>query len=198
MQLGPEQALLTVMLKFQPSLELNQLETIIARLKNRIRQEDPTMKQIFIEPSALDDSTAWAAARTRRTASWSRRSTTARKTRCPVALRSHLNLSMPTYRSASAQIPIRDLQQVNRGSALFFLPQSSVRHPTRRLVPPSKLRCRDVARRSVHCCRRCSAPAAFRWRGDPCALRRLQPAPCTQPAPFSSHLVNLRNPWHSR
>ena len=56
MQLGPEQALLTVMLKFQPSLELNQLETIIARLKNRIRQEDPTMKQIFIEPSALDDS----------------------------------------------------------------------------------------------------------------------------------------------
>jgi len=30
MQLGPEQALLTVRLKFQPSLELNQLETIIA------------------------------------------------------------------------------------------------------------------------------------------------------------------------
>ena len=54
MQLGPEQALLTVTLKFQPSLELNQLETIIARLKNRIRQQDPTMKQIY-QPSALDD-----------------------------------------------------------------------------------------------------------------------------------------------
>jgi len=55
MQLGPEQALLTLTLKFRPGLELDELETIIARLKQQIRQRDPTMSQIFIEPSAFED-----------------------------------------------------------------------------------------------------------------------------------------------
>jgi cation diffusion facilitator family transporter len=53
MQLGPEQALLTVTLKFQDGLGLNQLENVIAGLKQQIRHQDPTIAQIFIEPSAL-------------------------------------------------------------------------------------------------------------------------------------------------
>jgi cation diffusion facilitator family transporter len=54
MQLGPEQALLTVTLKFLDGLELNQLETIIAGLKQQIQHQDPTIAQIFMEPSALN------------------------------------------------------------------------------------------------------------------------------------------------
>jgi divalent metal cation (Fe/Co/Zn/Cd) transporter len=52
MQLGPQQALLTARVEFRDPLSLQQLESSIERLKRRIREEDPTMETIFIEPNA--------------------------------------------------------------------------------------------------------------------------------------------------
>lgn len=56
MQLGPDQALVTVTIKFGSRLDVVELESVIARLKDRIQKEDPTITQIFIEPGvAVDD-----------------------------------------------------------------------------------------------------------------------------------------------
>ena len=53
MQLGPEQALLAVDIKFREHLAVDDLEQIIDRLEARIQQHDPTIKRIFIEVDAL-------------------------------------------------------------------------------------------------------------------------------------------------
>jgi cation diffusion facilitator family transporter len=50
MQLGPDHALLNAKVKFRGSLTLQQLESTIQRLETRIREQEPTMERIFIEP----------------------------------------------------------------------------------------------------------------------------------------------------
>jgi cation diffusion facilitator family transporter len=55
MQLGPESALLTVAVKFRPGIDVQEIESIIARIKRHIQQQDPTIAQIFIEPAKLED-----------------------------------------------------------------------------------------------------------------------------------------------
>lgn len=50
MQLGPQEALLTVRVEFRAPLSLGQLESSIERLKKRIREAEPSMERIFIEP----------------------------------------------------------------------------------------------------------------------------------------------------
>jgi cation diffusion facilitator family transporter len=52
MQLGPRQALLTMKVKFQGPLSLQQLESAISRIKARIQEQEPTMERIFIEPDS--------------------------------------------------------------------------------------------------------------------------------------------------
>ena len=52
MQLGPQQALLTAKIVFRPPLNLEQLETSIERIKERIRQQEPAMVKILIEPDS--------------------------------------------------------------------------------------------------------------------------------------------------
>ena len=56
MQLGPDQALVTVTIKFRSSLNVHELEFVIARLKRRIQKEDSTITQIFIEPESFGES----------------------------------------------------------------------------------------------------------------------------------------------
>lgn len=58
MQLGADQVLLTVKIQFRSGLALQQIEFIIARLKQRVQQPDSAGVQIFIEPSLLDDKSA--------------------------------------------------------------------------------------------------------------------------------------------
>jgi divalent metal cation (Fe/Co/Zn/Cd) transporter len=55
MQLGPEQALLTASIKFRQPLDLPQLESAVNRIKDRIRQQEPTMDRIFIEADPVTD-----------------------------------------------------------------------------------------------------------------------------------------------
>jgi divalent metal cation (Fe/Co/Zn/Cd) transporter len=50
MQMGPQQALLTVEIKFQRTLDILQVESAIERIKERIRQQEPTVEKIFIDP----------------------------------------------------------------------------------------------------------------------------------------------------
>ena len=53
MQLGPEQVLLAVDIKFHRGIRVEDLESIIDRLESRIRASEPTVKRIFIEVEAL-------------------------------------------------------------------------------------------------------------------------------------------------
>ncbi len=53
MQLGPEQVLLTVAIKFRPNLTVRELESTVDRLEKRIRQEEPSIVRIFIEAESL-------------------------------------------------------------------------------------------------------------------------------------------------
>ena len=53
MQLGPDQVLLTVNIRFRRGLDLPQLEATVARLEERIKKEDPTIERIFIEANSL-------------------------------------------------------------------------------------------------------------------------------------------------
>jgi cation diffusion facilitator family transporter len=55
MQLGAEQVLLTVKIKFRAGLTLEQVESVIARLKQRVQQSDSVRVQLFIEPSHLEE-----------------------------------------------------------------------------------------------------------------------------------------------
>jgi divalent metal cation (Fe/Co/Zn/Cd) transporter len=50
MQMGPQQALLTVEIRFQRTLDILQIETAIQRIKERIRRQEPTVERIFIDP----------------------------------------------------------------------------------------------------------------------------------------------------
>jgi cation diffusion facilitator family transporter len=53
MQLGPEQVLLAVDVKFRSGFDVQQLESIIDRIETRVRQSEPSVKRIFIEADSL-------------------------------------------------------------------------------------------------------------------------------------------------
>jgi cation diffusion facilitator family transporter len=53
MQMGPQQALLTVEIRFQRTLDILQVESAIERIKERIRQKEPTVEKIFIDPDSF-------------------------------------------------------------------------------------------------------------------------------------------------
>ena len=53
MQLGPDQVLLTVDVKFRRGLEIQELESTIDRLKRRIQHEEPMITRIFLEADSL-------------------------------------------------------------------------------------------------------------------------------------------------
>jgi cation diffusion facilitator family transporter len=53
MQMGPDQVLLTVDVRFRRGLDVPQVESAIDRLEARIRQQEPTIERIFIEPDSL-------------------------------------------------------------------------------------------------------------------------------------------------
>lgn len=50
MQMGPQQALLNVEIRFQRSLDILQVESAIQRIKKGIRQQEPTVERIFVDP----------------------------------------------------------------------------------------------------------------------------------------------------
>jgi cation diffusion facilitator family transporter len=53
MQMGPDQVLLTVDIRFRRGLDVRPVESAIDRLEARIRQQEPTIGRIFIEPDSL-------------------------------------------------------------------------------------------------------------------------------------------------
>jgi len=53
MQLGPQHALLTVEIRFQRALNIQELEAAIGRIKKHIRKLEPTIEHVFIEPGPL-------------------------------------------------------------------------------------------------------------------------------------------------
>ena len=53
MQLGPDEVLVTVDIRFQPGLDVRELEHIIARLEGSIKKAEPMVQRIFLEPGAL-------------------------------------------------------------------------------------------------------------------------------------------------
>ena len=53
MQLGPDQVLLAVDIRFRPGFDVRELELIIDRLEAGIRKAEPSVKRIFIEADAL-------------------------------------------------------------------------------------------------------------------------------------------------
>jgi divalent metal cation (Fe/Co/Zn/Cd) transporter len=56
MQLGPNEVLLTVNIRFRRGLDVQELEAAIDRLESRIRYEEPTIKRIFLEADSLKPS----------------------------------------------------------------------------------------------------------------------------------------------
>ena len=55
MQLGPDDALLAVNVRFKRGMKVEQLETAIQRIEDTIRHEEPEIQQIFIEADALKE-----------------------------------------------------------------------------------------------------------------------------------------------
>ena len=53
MQMGPDQVVLTVDIRCRRGLDVQQVESAIDRLEARIRQQEPTIEKIFIEPDSL-------------------------------------------------------------------------------------------------------------------------------------------------
>jgi len=53
MQLGPEEVLLTVDIRFRRKLDVQELESAIDRIESRIRGSEPTIKRIFLEADSL-------------------------------------------------------------------------------------------------------------------------------------------------
>lgn len=53
MQLGPNQVLLTVEIRFRRDLDLPQLESCIDRIERNIRQAEPSIQRIFIEAESF-------------------------------------------------------------------------------------------------------------------------------------------------
>jgi divalent metal cation (Fe/Co/Zn/Cd) transporter len=58
MQLGPNQVLLTVNIQFQRRIDLQQLESAIERIENRVRQREPMIERIFIEAESFKGTAA--------------------------------------------------------------------------------------------------------------------------------------------
>jgi cation diffusion facilitator family transporter len=58
MQLGVDQVLLTIAIKFRRDLGVPQIESTIDRLERRIRQAEPSIKRIFIEAESLRGETS--------------------------------------------------------------------------------------------------------------------------------------------
>ncbi|HEY6182316.1 MAG TPA: cation diffusion facilitator family transporter [Terriglobales bacterium] len=64
MQLGPEQVLLAVDVKFRDGLTVEEVESIIHHLETQIRRSEPSVKQIFIKVAGVgrtDKEKRWAA-----------------------------------------------------------------------------------------------------------------------------------------
>ena len=57
MQLGPNQVLLNVDIRFRPDLDVRQLESAIDRIESGIRQQEPSIERIYIEADSLRRST---------------------------------------------------------------------------------------------------------------------------------------------
>jgi divalent metal cation (Fe/Co/Zn/Cd) transporter len=57
MQMGPQQALLTVEIRFRRMLDIRQVEAAISRIKRRIRHDEPAMERIFIDPESRPEQT---------------------------------------------------------------------------------------------------------------------------------------------
>jgi cation diffusion facilitator family transporter len=57
MQLGPDQALLNVDIRFRRDMDVRQLENAINRIEREIRRREPTIRRIFIEAAALRQKT---------------------------------------------------------------------------------------------------------------------------------------------
>jgi len=57
MQMGPQEALLTVEIRFLRSLDIQQLESAISRVKSHIRDREPSVQRIFIDPEAFPQKT---------------------------------------------------------------------------------------------------------------------------------------------
>ncbi len=55
MQLGPQQALLTVLVRFRRGLRVQDVEAATDRIKNQIRRREPTIATVFIEADPLAD-----------------------------------------------------------------------------------------------------------------------------------------------
>jgi cation diffusion facilitator family transporter len=54
MQLGPDQVLLTACIRFRRDFTVQRLESVITRLETEIRQKEPTIKRMFVEPDSLN------------------------------------------------------------------------------------------------------------------------------------------------
>lgn len=50
MQMGPQQAILTVEIRFRRTLDIKEVETAIVRIKRNIRDKEPAVEKIFIDP----------------------------------------------------------------------------------------------------------------------------------------------------
>ncbi|MES1186754.1 MAG: cation diffusion facilitator family transporter [Myxococcales bacterium] len=57
LHLGPDSVLLALKVRFQPEMDLKQLELAINELEQRIRAALPQMKKIFVEPDSQYDAT---------------------------------------------------------------------------------------------------------------------------------------------
>lgn len=53
MQLGPDEVLLTVAIRFRRGLDIQQLESAIDRIEARIRRQEPAVVRVFIEAESL-------------------------------------------------------------------------------------------------------------------------------------------------
>ena len=53
MQLGPDQALLTVGIRFRRGLTIEQVECAIERMKTALHDKDRSIGQVFIQPAPL-------------------------------------------------------------------------------------------------------------------------------------------------
>jgi divalent metal cation (Fe/Co/Zn/Cd) transporter len=53
MQLGPDQVLLNIDIRFRRGLTVQELEAPIDRMESRIRDAEPTIQRIFIEADSL-------------------------------------------------------------------------------------------------------------------------------------------------
>jgi divalent metal cation (Fe/Co/Zn/Cd) transporter len=53
MQLGPDQVLVNVDIRFRRGLDVQELEVAINRIEKNIRQKEPTVGRIFIEVDSL-------------------------------------------------------------------------------------------------------------------------------------------------